>query len=114
MKISVTNSAPGDGNTALVAALRSELASMGVKVSEPGRAPAYRVDISVRSGMPRNGIQSIEIVWLVTNPRGKRLGRVIQRNEIPAGSLDDAWGLTAKHSAGAAARGIVKFLPQPK
>ena len=48
------------------------------------------------------------------DPRGKKLGTVSQRNEIPEGSLDGEWGPTATQAAGAAAQGIVKLLPQPK
>ena len=48
------------------------------------------------------------------DPQGKKLGTVSQKNEIPEGSLDGAWGKTAEQAAGAAAQGIVKLLPQPK
>ena len=48
------------------------------------------------------------------DPQGKKLGTVSQKNEIPEGSLDGAWGKTAEQAAGAAAQGIVKLLPQQR
>ena len=48
-----------------------------------------------------------------TDPTGKKLGTVSQKNEVPQGSLDGSWGKTADAAAAAAAQGIVKLLPQP-
>jgi hypothetical protein len=65
-------------------------------------------------GQPKGGKQSIHIEWQVKDPHGKKVGTVSQRNEIPEGSLDGAWGQTAEQAAGAAAQGIIKLLPQEK
>jgi hypothetical protein len=106
--------APGDGTTALTAAIQRELTNKGVSVAEKATTVAYRVEGTVTVGEPKQGKQSIHIEWLVRDPQGKKLGTVSQRNEIPEGSLDGEWGSTATQAAGAAAQGIVKLLPQPK
>ena len=40
--------------------------------------------------------------------KGKKLGTVSQKNDIPEGSLDGAWGRTADQAAGAAVQGIAE------
>ena len=62
-------------------------------------------------GKAADGKQPIQIDWMVRDPQGKRLGTVSQKNDIPAGSLDGAWGQTADAAAAAAAQGIIKLLP---
>lgn len=105
--------APGDGKTALADALRSELSRNGVSVAE-NAAGAYRIEGRVAVGQATSGKQPIQIDWQVKDPAGKRLGTVSQKNEIPQGSLDGAWGQTADAAAAAAAQGIVKLLPGAK
>ena len=48
-----------------------------------------------RSAQAKDGKQPIQIDWQVKDPQGKKLGTVSQKNEIPQGSLDGAWGKTA-------------------
>ncbi|MFN3744086.1 MAG: hypothetical protein ACK4TL_05215 [Hyphomicrobiaceae bacterium] len=104
--------APGDGNTALSSALQRELSRQGVAMANrPGAS--YRIEGKVVVGPGQAGKQSIQIDWLVRDPQGRSLGTVSQKNEIPEGSLDGAWGNTADAAAGAAAQGILKLLPQP-
>jgi hypothetical protein len=111
--IASVSGAPGDGATSLTAAIRQELANKGVGAAEKS-AGAYRVEGAVALGPAKDGKQSIHIEWTVRDPAGKKLGTVSQRNEIPEGSLDGAWGKTAEQAAGAAAQGIVRLLPQSK
>jgi hypothetical protein len=108
MVVPVTG-APGDGSQSLTAAIQRELQSKGITVaSSPG---AYRVEGIVTMGEAREGKQPIQIEWMVKDPQGKRLGTVSQKNDIPEGSLDGAWGRTADQAAGAAVQGIAKLLP---
>jgi hypothetical protein len=95
--ITVTG-ATGDGNTSLKDALIKELAGV------------YRVEGKVALGPAKDGKQSIHIEWTVRKSSGQKIGTVFQRNEIPAGSLDGAWGMTAKQAAGEAAHGIFRLL----
>jgi hypothetical protein len=103
--------APGDGSSSLTAAIKRELQAKGVALSDRAGASAYRVEGAVTLGEPREGKQAIQIEWVVKDPQGKRLGTVSQKNDIPEGSLDGAWGRTADQAAGAAVQGIVKLLP---
>ena len=74
------------------------------------RPTASKARSSVGEG--KDGKQPIQIDWNVKDPKGKKLGTVSQKNEIPQGSLDGAWGKTADAAAAAAAQGILKLLPQ--
>jgi hypothetical protein len=103
--------APGDGSTALTAAIQRELQTKGVAMADRPTATAYRVEGAVTLGEPREGKQAIQIEWVVKDPQGKRLGTVSQKNDIPEGSLDGTWGKTADQAAGAAVQGIFKLLP---
>jgi hypothetical protein len=104
--------APGDGSIALTNALKAELARNGVSLAD-ATGGSYKVQGKVQMGANAGGKQPIQIDWTVTDPKGKQLGTVSQKNEIPAGSLDGAWGKTADAAAAAAAQGILKLLPQP-
>ena len=104
--------APGDGATSLTQAIQSELSRSGMAVTGQASTAGYRVEGVVRVGQANGGKQPIQIDWNVKDPQGKRLGTVSQKNEIPEGSLDGAWGKTADAAAAAAAQGIIKLLPQ--
>ncbi len=106
--------APGDGSQSLSSALQKELTRSGVALSDGAAGPAYRVEGKVVVGSDKDGKQPIEISWNVKDPQGKKLGTVTQKNEIPNGSLDGAWGKTADAAAAAAAQGILKLLPPVK
>jgi hypothetical protein len=103
--------APGDGSKSLTAAIQRELQGKGVTLANGPSAAAYRVEGAVTLGEAREGKQAIQIEWVVKDPQGKRLGTVAQKNDIPEGSLDGAWGRTADQAAGAAVQGIAKLLP---
>lgn len=104
--------APGDGSVALTSAIQRELTRSGVALTESASAQTYKVEGKVVVGQGANGKQPIQIDWDVKDPQGKKLGTVSQKNEIPQGSLDGAWGKTADAAASAAAQGIVKLLPK--
>jgi hypothetical protein len=104
--------APGDGSVALTSAIQRELTRSGVALTETASASTYKVEGRVVVGQGQNGKQPIQIDWDVKDPNGKKLGTVSQKNEIPQGSLDGAWGKTADAAASAAAQGIVKLLPK--
>ena len=105
--------APGDGSSTLRAALQRELTRSGVALTEAQSPDTYIVEGKVAMGAGKDGKQPITIDWSVTDPSGKKLGTVSQKNEVPQGSLDGSWGKTADAAAAAAAQGIVKLLPQP-
>ena len=106
--------APGDGSQTLAAALQKELSRNGVAMGDTTTAQAYKVEGKVAVGAENAGKQQIQIDWIVKDPQGKKLGTVSQKNEIPQGSLDGAWGKTADAAAAAAAQGILKLIPGSK
>ncbi len=103
--------APGDGSIALTGAIQRELTRNGVSLTGVG-GDTYRVEGKVTVGATRDGKQPVTIDWHVKDPKGKQLGTVSQKNEVPQGSLDGAWGKTADAAAAAAAQGIIKLLPK--
>ena len=104
--------APGDGSSTLRSALQRELARNGVALGDTPSPQTYTVEGKVAMGTGKDGKQSIVIDWNVSDPNGKKLGTVSQKNDVPQGSLDGAWGKTADAAAAAAAQGILKLLPQ--
>lgn len=103
--------APGDGSTTLTAAIQRELAKNGLKLAGGPDSQAYKIEGKVAMGASKDGKQPIQIDWNVIDPAGKKLGTVSQKNDVPTGSLDGAWGKTADAAAAAAAQGIIKLLP---
>ena len=106
--------APGDGSATLTSAIQRELGKNGVALTQTASAQTYKVEGKVVVGQGKDGKQPIQIDWNVLDPAGKKLGTVSQKNEVPQGSLDGAWGKTADAAAAAAAQGILKLLPQQK
>jgi hypothetical protein len=66
----------------------------------------------VTIGQPNGKAQKVALRWTVKAPDGDILGIVEQANEVPAGSLDDAWGKAADYAALAAAEGIFNLVDQ--
>jgi hypothetical protein len=103
--------APGDGESSLTAAMRRHLESAGITVADSGGDSAYTVRGSVQLGTADSGQQPITIRWLVVDPSGTTMEKaVVQRNKVPAGSLDGSWGQIADMAAGEAARSVAKLI----
>ncbi len=103
--------APGDGQMALSKALQKQLSANGVALANAAGPSAYTVKGNVQMGQPSSGKQAIKIEWQVFDPAGNKVGTVSQNNTVPQGSLDASWGRTADAAAAAAAKGILKLLP---
>jgi hypothetical protein len=103
--------APGDGGSSLTGAIQRALHAKGISLADRPTNASYRVEGAVLLGSAREGKQPIQIEWVVRDPNGKKLGTVSQKNDIPEGSLDGAWGGVADQAAGAAVKGILKLLP---
>lgn len=98
--------APGDGDRALTNQMRLRLAALGPEVqTEPANAD-FLVIGHVRVVPTANRKQRVEIQWIVKTGAGDERGRVVQLNEIPAGSLDRKWGDVAVEVATEAAGGV--------
>jgi len=106
--------APGDGNSALPAAMRKQLRSRGLSLAESASGSTYTVRGEVELGDVDGGQQPITIRWLVLDPNGKPLkSAVVQRNKIKEGALNGSWGQVADMAASEAAKAVAKILPEP-
>lgn len=102
--------ASASGNRELTDAMRQAMKAAGWPVVAAARADALVVKGIVRVADAEGGSQRVALRWLVTTPRGGRLGDVNQANLVPAGSLDSAWGAVAAAAAEAAAGGIFEIV----
>lgn len=98
--------APGNGNQALTAGLKSALRARDVTISEDPRQAGFIIDGEVDMGDPVNGRQYVRISWKVKTVAGDEVGKAVQENTVVAGSLDGEWGRVAESVAQAAVRGI--------
>lgn len=98
--------APGNGNEALTAALKSALRDRDLTISEDPRQAGFLISGAVNAGTPVNGRQYIRISWIVNTVTGEEVGKAVQENTVVAGSLDGEWGRVAEAVAYAAVRGI--------
>lgn len=98
--------APGNGNEALTAALKSALRNRDLTISEDPRQAGFIIDGQVNLGEPVNGRQYVKISWAVNTVTGEEVGKAVQENTVVAGSLDGEWGQVAEVVSHAAVRGI--------
>lgn len=98
--------APGNGNEALTAGLKSALRARDVTISEDPRQAGFVIRGTVDMGDPVNGRQYVRILWNVGTVTGDEVGNAVQENIIIAGSLDGEWGHVAEAVSLAAVRGI--------
>jgi hypothetical protein len=98
--------APGDGNLALTRQMRTILGGMGPMVQDTSTGADFIVRGTVKV-VPIGGDQErVEIQWSVANPTGDERGRVVQLNNVPAGTLGGYWGDIATAVAQEAAGGV--------
>jgi hypothetical protein len=93
--------------------MRRALTQQGVKLASDARG-AYSVQGQVEMGPAADGKQAITIRWIVTDPSGKQLQRVVlQKNKVAEGQLDKAWGEVADRAAEKAAEEVAKLIGKP-
>ncbi len=98
--------APGDGNAALTRQMRARLAVLGpVVLTTPTDADFIVKGKVVVTPLPQHK-ERVEMQWSVNSPSGDDRGKVVQLNEIPAGTLDHYWGDVAVVVAAEASNGI--------
>ncbi len=98
--------APGDGNDALTRQMRARLAVLGPVVLTTPTGADFIVQGQVVTARQPKGQERVEIQWIVKTAAGDERGRVVQLNEIPAGTLDHYWGDVAVVVAAQAASGV--------
>jgi hypothetical protein len=113
----IVTGAPGDGDPSLQRAMGDALRHAGFDLAEnqPTKTAAdFHLAGRVAVAHPRAGKQHVNIVWVLSGPKGVEIGRVKQANDVPAGSLDHAWGGTAFDVSLAAAGGIVELIQRAR
>ena len=98
--------APGDGNISLTRQMKTHLASFGPVLQDDKAGADFTVQGQVRIVPIAGGQQRVEIQWIITAANGDERGRVVQLNEIPAGTLDHYWGDVAVVVASEASGGV--------
>ncbi len=98
--------APGDGKLSLTKQMKTHLAALGPMVQDTADGADFIVQGNVRMVPIAGGQQRVEIQWAVKAASGDERGKVVQLNEIPAGSLDHYWADVAVMVATEAAGGV--------
>jgi hypothetical protein len=98
--------APGDGDLALTQQMRARLAVLGPVVLTTPAGADFVVQGQVRMVPIPKSQERVEIQWIVKTGSGDERGRVVQLNEIPAGTLDKYWGDVAVVVATEASNGV--------
>ena len=102
--------APGDGNRALAAQIRSKLADQGIVVQDTPMGADFRLDGKVATAPGAGGQERIEVQWIVQDAQGRERGRVAQLNDVPAEAVAHYWGDVAAAVAEQAAGGVAEVL----
>ncbi len=98
--------APGDGDASLTKQMKTHLAALGPVVQDDAAGADFIVAGNVRMVPIPGRQQRVEIQWEVKAPSGDERGKVVQLNNIPAGSLDHYWADVAEVVATEAAGGV--------
>lgn len=98
--------APGDGNQALTKQMRTRLGTLGTLVQDTPTDADFTVQGLVRVEPIAGNQIRVEIQWVVSDANGRERGRVLQLNDLPAGTLSGYWGEIASTVAQEAAGGV--------
>jgi len=101
--------APGNGDQALGREVSRLLAQSGAQLAPNGTPGALYLtaDVSRSRGASSD---RIKITWHVEDSSGKRVGQVVQENDVPVGALDSDWKEDAFYAAQGARDGIMELL----
>ncbi len=98
--------APGDGDKSLDLQIRAEMGKLGQMVQDTTDGADFILQGHVVTA-PLPGNQTrIELQWVISDAKGGERGRVVQLNEVKAGTLDGFWGDVAVVVAHEAAGGV--------
>lgn len=107
VQITPVTGAPGDGNVSLTKLMKTKLAALGPMVQESDSGADFIVQGNVKMVPIPGKQQRVEIVWAVVKAgSGDERGKVVQLNDIPAGTLDGFWADVAVVVATEAAGGV--------
>jgi hypothetical protein len=106
VQVADVTGAPGDGDQTLTQQMRARLAVLGPVVLTTPTGADFVVQGDVKVVPIPKGQERVEIQWRVKTASGDERGRVVQLNEIPAGTLDHYWGDVAVVVATEASNGV--------
>jgi hypothetical protein len=106
VEVADVTGAPGDGDQALTQQMRSRLAILGPLVLTTPTGADFIVQGQVKVVPIPKRQERVEIQWIVKTGTGDERGRVVQLNDIPAGTLDHYWGDVAVVVAAEASNGV--------
>lgn len=106
--------APGDGDGALTRLMRARLTELGEQPQASEKDADFTVSGHVRVVPIGGGQDRVEIQWVLTDAQGRERGRVVQLNDVPAGSLDGYWGDIADAVTRQAAPGVRELVQKQK
>lgn len=98
--------APGDGDSALTTRMTDFLAGKGFLVQPQAEGSLFSLEGRVNMVPIPDRQQRVEIQWIVTRKDGQEIGRAIQMNQIPQGTLNGLWGDVAYVVSQEAAQGV--------
>jgi hypothetical protein len=99
---------PGDGDTALTAAMRRLLHKSGLKPAEGDADFVVRAQAGVTPG--KAGEEMLAISWTVADRKGEDLGSAAQQGALPKGRLAGPWGSLATDIAAGGVDGVVEIV----
>lgn len=122
LQVSVAESQGGARDQALQRAMEEALRANRLRVAERSSRDDIRVVGRLSNAPAAGGLRDIEVTWLVLGPDGRELGRLGQRNAVPATVVDDEWPTLVRAVAQNAAPGVLDLLedlppdaaPQPR
>ncbi len=106
--------APGDGDLSLTRQMRKHLALLGPALQDTADGADFTIHGHVRVVPIGHHKERVEVQWVVKDAEGNERGKVVQLNEIPAGTLDRYWGDVAVVVATQAAGGVEDVIKQQR
>ncbi len=98
--------APGDGNRSLARAIKIALQGGGIALARDREHAEFVLESRVQVDPAKDGLQRVEIAWIVSTSDNREIGRATQKNLVKAGTFSGAWGEVAAIVAAAALEGI--------
>jgi hypothetical protein len=108
--VAAVTGAPGDGDYSLTAQMRDKLSHLGPIVQDTPEGADFVLRGQVKVVPIEGNKERVEIQWLLADAAQHDLGRIIQLNEIPAGSLNSFWGDVAVVVAQEASAGVEEVI----
>jgi hypothetical protein len=108
--VAAVTGAPGDGNFSLTAQMRDKLSHLGPVVQDTPEGADFQLRGQVKVVPIPGNQERVEIQWLLFDAQEHDLGRIIQLNEIQAGTLNGFWGDVAVVVAQEAAAGAEEVI----